>query len=1273
MNEAAFQTLWGILGGILTLNPDAFSSLRSLPNINVDTVGLLIVLLAGLSQELAQAIILFVNRVRPLRFVVSLLLGAVLFVFGYIFWGLSVWGVGLVFLSPSIPLRTVADVLAFSYLPLVFSFFGAMPYLGVPILRLLAVWNLLAMVVGFSVLADLSARAAFAHVLVGWVVLVTLQQTVGQPIANLGHWLFNKAAGVKIVRDQEAVKELIYGAFPELEQAPQAGALVQGPGTAGNLSLETGQGGASFEPTAVGQSNTGPLERSHSPNLESAAYGPEVHPFPDLAPRSSRRRIDRRLGQRLLQLLGLALLALLVVVTLDPLRNVVDDWYTQSDPLLAFIFDLFWISLVALAFGALLAPIEALGWWAGWYGDDIQTAGHTDDDPSDDPSGELDITYHRYIVYLDGIGQTNQDYQPAVAHFLDELEQELPQDMRLIKGLMSYSVLNRALTQDRPLAFFWRLADQFKDWRLGGGLLALFVNMRNVLVVSVSADLRYGPIFNRGIAQQIYTTLVEQGYPAQGGIPITLIGYSGGGQIAMGVLPFLKRALRIPIEVISLGGVISGNVRALEVEQLYHLVGKKDVVERLGPIFFPRRWPISKLSYWNRAKEKGRISFISLGPVGHQIPGGIMDPEAHLDDGRSHLQQTLDLTLEILNGDMRKLLEARRLNLEAPGTYYFYQAKAFNQLSSYPLHQTVDSTLYHPIGEWVGRLILPAREKRRKVGGVLFEIHQAPLDFAHHIGQIVPLRWVHSPGVKDRRRRVMRDIHFSAETEYSYRQGLIHPIRLNHWRMVDPLESLAGARPLNDMIVTLPGSVQVWEQRSGTSKPAPADRSEDTGEAAPTSIALHISQDPVQVSGRFYALVKFLGPVNGSPEEYRVIHYSRKTQDFTGPEEVVCLPEVVPDPNDTPAAVNQDIEHSPANPQGWYIYGAKDTSGRFIVQSLLPRCLLRLQPDRLISDVEEGYHFIRQETWHDLLKQKGTTHSVLISPRHAALEAALAEWQEGDQALLVHVYGGIGGNKKEPAAQGPVYFGHFAYGVATVVREPLAGELIFDIVYRQVYTHNTFGIVAGRLHWSRYMGDRQWGFLGTRPVSDILIKLPAYTQPFDFDGHRRCALTGLINQLDIMTARYRTGDGTGGTFIGPANNCAQDSNQALYASVKRLEEAINRDQAYFRQWADEHPEQAQRFAQLLKLRRSIQRQLLPFGSARADWETSDRTLGSNLEDFPLKSLGRGLVSWRTMLPRKASDTVTKVFLDHGATLWVLRTNQVGGYDPDIEPISPLTL
>jgi hypothetical protein len=56
------------------------------------------------------------------------------------------------------------------------------------------------------------------------------------------------------------------------------------------------------------------------------------------------------------------------------------------------------------------------------------------------------------------------------------------------------------------------------------------------------------------------------------------------------------------------------------------------------------------LSYWNRAKQRGAVTLISLGPVGHQTPGGILDPHQTLPDGRTHLQQTLDWVVGILQG-----------------------------------------------------------------------------------------------------------------------------------------------------------------------------------------------------------------------------------------------------------------------------------------------------------------------------------------------------------------------------------------------------------------------------------------------------------------------------------------------------------------------------------------------------------------------------------------------------------------------------------------------
>lgn len=1189
-------------------------------NDSFQTTAFFVVFLAGLSQAIAQSIILFVNQVKPLRFAISLLLAAGLFVVGYLFWALSIWLTSRWLLAAPIPFEIVTRSLTMGYFPLLLSFLGALPYLGVPILRLLFVWSLLLVVSGFEALAQLPATLALAHVGLGWVVMLVIQQTVGQPLVNLGQWLTNKVAGVTLVVDQQQLKTLI-------NQRP----IVE----LGVTPTSPSPGSATAYATAPAVSGTSPSS-----------------PTPPVRRLSPRRLPTRRLrkGLRLLLIYGgIALLAVITAISLEPMRERLLLWIgplnntrLPTGPL----FDLLWMGSLALVVAGLLAPLEALGWWAGWYGDPVQTLPAAGGDAAQEAIAH---PVRRYIIYLDGINQSTRDYQPAVAQYLNDLEAQLPPGIILLKGIMPYSVLNRSLTQGRPLAFFWRWTKVLSQ-RLAGWV-GILINLRNLLIVAVSADRRYGPIYNQGVAQRVYESLVQAGYPVMGGVPLTLIGYSGGGQIAMGIMPFLRQALVAPIEVISLAGVISGNVRALEAEQLYHLAGDRDRVAQLGAIMFPRRWPLARLSYWNRAKRQGNISLISLGPVGHQVPGGVVDPNAFLPDGRSHLQQTIDITLEILVGDLRQLLDDQRTEVAQTGNYYRFQAEPINQPDYFPLAQALPAPWYQPVGHWVGRLILPEPAERSQINGVWFEVRHAPADYGYWVGQRVQLCWQPPDNMWRDFQAVTRDIHFSADAEASHREGLILPTRLNHWRLVTPLESLAGARPVDDVIVQLPDPVEVRDR----------DR------------RLVITHEPIQTTGLYYGLVQILTPVDETLERYRVVHFNPTTQAFDGLTEVVRLPTVVPDSEDISPTTNRDLEKSPLNEAGWYIYGVQDAQGEFVVQSLRPRCLFQLRPSRFINRDRQGRRYLQHESWADLAAKKNTVESVLIAPQCRDEQAALAQWREGDQALVVHVYGGIGGEKRESAARGPVYFGHFAYGIATVMREPIANELQFQIRYHQVYTHNRRGLIAGTLDWSLYMGDRQNGFLGTRPVSDILVKLPAYTEPFKFSRDAWSALDDLRLELEMMTARYRTGDGNGVTYVGPANNCAQDSNQAMYASAKHLEIAIQAHRASLQAWEANHPDQATQFQQLLHFRKAIQHRLLPLGSARADWDEDRETLGSNLSDYPLKTLGRGLLSWRTMLPRKASDTITELCLEHGAMLWVLRTNQVGGYDPDIEPLAPLTL
>ncbi|MEG3439060.1 hypothetical protein V0288_18185 [Pannus brasiliensis CCIBt3594] len=1203
------ERFWDFIGRVFLLQSDVFRQVSDAPDGWILTLG--IVFGAGLSLAIAEAIILFINRVKPLRFVLSLLISAVLFAFGYLFLVSSTWLIDFLPGTLKISFPVLLKVFGISFAPLLFGFLGAIPYLGVPLLSLLSIWHLLALVVGFAAVKSTSLGTAFSYVALGWLILQILQRTLGQPIANLGKIVIDRVAGVSIVRGREEIVRLLQDNFLQP---------------------------SSPVPSTVDVAFAEPASASVSGSIDTTLS-------PILPTHKSPRKTFSSLP--IFGLVGIFLLTVITTIFLDPLRDWIFSYYENLPRSLRFLIDLLWIGIVALAVAGLLAPLETLGWWAGWYDDEIDTTVNTGTlaEPIENTR-----SLRRYLIYLDGIGQSSFQYLPDVETFLAELTPALPENMALIRGIMAYSVLNNPLDEDRPLAFLWRLADKYR-FANPASLLGMMVNIRNVLIVAVSADARYGPIYHRGIARILYNALIRAGYRVGSGIPVTLIGYSGGGQMSAATAAVLKGALGASIDVISLAGVISGNCHLLEIEHLYHLVGDKDNVEKIGLIMFPGRWKIFPLSYWNRAKRRGKITIIPLGPVGHQVPGGLLDPNAYLPDGRSYLQQTIDYIAKILRGE---LLAPNQRPRRQPSNYELYKAADFNRPDYYPLDRTVDPALYRPIAPWMGRLILPTLYERAIVRGVWLEVHHAPEEFRALVGQRVKLRWGESPALRKLVVAVTRDVHFSPDAEYTGEYGgLIHPDRLDHWQGVDPLESLAGSLPEDDTIVMLFDPVIV--------------------ETIGGETILQIFQQPSQITGRYYGLVRFIAPVTGT-DRFEVRHFNKISRQFDGVSERVRLPAVIADQNGCFPSTAREIERSPLNESGWYIYGAKDAEGIFVVQALAPRSLLKLEPDRVIFGVKSGYRYIRKEAWADIDRQKGKIGSVLLNPREGeSVRESIDSWREGDRALVVHTYGGIGGEKREPAASTPIFFGHFAYGLATVVRDPLADELRFEIHYYQVYTHNTDGLIAGTLHWSRYMGDRQFGWSGVRPVCDIIIKFEPFTGFFEFETFRSSPLNSMLAQLEAMTARYRIGDGTGGTYVGAANNCSQDSNQALFASIGNLQRAIDENKAFLETWFREHPEEERQYRRLLKLKRALKGDLQPLELPRADWRDNEFNLGTTLEDRPLRNLLTGLASWRTLLPRLASDTIAETFLRQGAEIWVLRTNQIGGNDPDIAPIAPITL
>ncbi len=301
--------------------------------------------------------------------------------------------------------------------------------------------------------------------------------------------------------------------------------------------------------------------------------------------------------------------------------------------------------LTAVGIGCLfflfLAPLETLSWWTGFSQRLRKQAAI-----SSPKTSTRNKSAQHYVVFLDGIAKVEQRNYKDVELFLSRLGQAIPNSI-VIGSVLPYSVSNRPLTNSRPLAAFWNWAKQrkinnYKD------PLGFSINVRNLFQVMVSADSRYGPIYNLGAARLIIEVLLKQGYPVGSGIPIILIGYSGGGQVAAGAAPYLKELLRAPVDLISLAGIISADPGLNDVRFLYHLAGSKDNLENIALIMLPGRWPMMKHSSWNRAKNKGKFTYIPMGPMTHNGDGSYLDEKTTFENGKSFLEHTVETVSSII-------------------------------------------------------------------------------------------------------------------------------------------------------------------------------------------------------------------------------------------------------------------------------------------------------------------------------------------------------------------------------------------------------------------------------------------------------------------------------------------------------------------------------------------------------------------------------------------------------------------------------------------------
>lgn len=310
-----------------------------------------------------------------------------------------------------------------------------------------------------------------------------------------------------------------------------------------------------------------------------------------------------------------------------------------------------WILLGGIVVLALISPLESLRWWvrdghevssliAGMTAEDINAARAS--------APQSDHAPQQFVVYLSGVGAVGggeRSNSKTELHFLNALAERLP-GSRVTGDVFPYSVQNLGLSQRRG-GSIWARAARGQSASSGFSLLPWIINLRNVFQVLVAADPRYGPTYGLGLAQVIWTSIRAKGYIPGSGTTVTVIGYSGGAQMALNAAWFLEGA-GVPMQIISMGGVFANHSAFDRLQRFTHVWGKKDLLHRLGYVYSPGRWRWFTQSAYNRAKAEGRVTHVCLGPMNHDAKKWYLDHRTIADDGRSYFDITVDTVVDFL-------------------------------------------------------------------------------------------------------------------------------------------------------------------------------------------------------------------------------------------------------------------------------------------------------------------------------------------------------------------------------------------------------------------------------------------------------------------------------------------------------------------------------------------------------------------------------------------------------------------------------------------------
>ena len=297
--------------------------------------------------------------------------------------------------------------------------------------------------------------------------------------------------------------------------------------------------------------------------------------------------------------------------------------------------------LILLVWGT-VSPVGTLIWWVK---EGAESLGLTKKQPGQLPrSSNSNLATSKlncYVIFLTGVGDFSTDrLTPGEEVFLKGLVKAHP-NCAIVEDVFPYSAANVNLGGERLLAPLWNFAEESDGWLSTANVL---IKIRNLWRFAISADNRYGLVYNRGIALAIVDRMnaaqpIPQSSPEK--VKIILMGTSGGAQVALAAAPYLEQWLNPKIIVVSIGGVFAGTDGFNVADRVYHLQGQRDWVEDIGSIVFPSRWAWTVGSPFNQALREGNYTVKISGPHEHDGDRGYFGTDLVRANGISYVNLTL--------------------------------------------------------------------------------------------------------------------------------------------------------------------------------------------------------------------------------------------------------------------------------------------------------------------------------------------------------------------------------------------------------------------------------------------------------------------------------------------------------------------------------------------------------------------------------------------------------------------------------------------------------